>query len=731
MNNDKVKEIIKFSFIKNIQNKWFIIFNILTLISIVLMVNWSSISNLFKPKDELKVFDIVLIDNSNLVYDSFVEKFSDDKNYKLTKSTENTYTAENIPDDLVILEVTPDEEKMFTTSVISKEGIETTKYNPIKDTLLDVRNKLFAEKYNVTDEELDIFQSDLEINRIMLSVNAENSTTKEFIKLFSSAFTYIITVFIFSKMANEIASEKQSKSTEYILTTVSSKEYLFAKIFSNIAILLVQGLFLIVYYYIAAIIFNLINIASTDLSLSTVTFSSILSKDIVYYILALIIYNVLNLILLCIIQATVSSKVNSTTEAGNTVSLLIFVILLAYVATVYIITPYTKMNLWVYIVSCIPVLSAYFVPAMMVIGQATIWQIIISLAILIASIPILFHYSAKTFKNGILDYTKVKIKNKKEKTLEEQQKIYLTKRKMQNVGFVIGIAIIIYFGLQTVLTLLCGIVLPTLFSNLSETDITLIMQIILQVISLGVSAFWILSYVENKKEKRKKVNLKNKICIILIALLLIFGLQYLLNYLLYPAIGLDYSTTDVFDISSNSSLLSKIIFILAISVTPAIFEELFFRKAVISFTKQYGTTFALIFSALLFGMLHMNLSQFLFAFIIGIVFGMIYLYTNDIKITMFIHFINNGLAAIELILPESYGIIIVLILLVCLVLGLALALIMLSKKRYGEKFKNICLKKVSLSSFNSKYKYIFTDYTFDISMILVVLMSILTENMLR
>ena len=43
MNNNKVKEIIKFSFIKNIQNKWFIIFNILTLISIVLMVNWGSL----------------------------------------------------------------------------------------------------------------------------------------------------------------------------------------------------------------------------------------------------------------------------------------------------------------------------------------------------------------------------------------------------------------------------------------------------------------------------------------------------------------------------------------------------------------------------------------------------------------------------------------------------------------------------------------------------------------
>ena len=48
MNNIKVKEILKFSLYKNIQNKWFIIFNIITLISTVIMLNWESIGNLFR-----------------------------------------------------------------------------------------------------------------------------------------------------------------------------------------------------------------------------------------------------------------------------------------------------------------------------------------------------------------------------------------------------------------------------------------------------------------------------------------------------------------------------------------------------------------------------------------------------------------------------------------------------------------------------------------------------------
>lgn len=733
MNKEKVKEIIKFTFYKNIQNRWFIIFNVITLVSIVLMVNWGSISSLFKIKEDIKVFEIEVLDNSGVVYEEFLDVLSGDGRFEITRISENDYNAENIRDDLMILEIIPDEKEIFKVAIVSKEGIDVQLYNPIKDTLVNLRNNLFGEKYGVSNEKLKVLQSDLSIDRIMLAVDAEASSMKEMIKLFSSAFTYLLTTFIFSKMANEIASEKQSKSTEYILTTVSAKEYLFAKVFANITILLIQGLFVFVYYFIAVAIMNIVNIYNTDLNIDTLINVSSMGNDMVLYIMALIIYNVLNLILLSIIQATLSSKTSSTSEAGNTVSITLLVMMLAYISTIAFIRPESKINLLLYMISCLPLLSAYFVPGMIVIGQATWLQIVVSLSMLIISIPITFNICSKIFKNGILDYTKIKKKVQKERVEDDERKRFLIKRDMKNLGFVIGLAIIIYIGMQTILSLLGGIVLPTIFGNvLTKTDITLVLQIILQVISLGISSIFVLSYVNKKDIKEKRnINSKNKVKILFISILMIFGLQFILSLVIYPAIGLDYSTTDMFDVNSKSSLISKIILVIAVAVTPAIFEELFFRKAIIDFTMKYGKNFALVFSALIFGILHMNLAQGLFAFIAGIIFGSIYLYTRDIKFTMLIHFINNGIAVLEMILPERGTIFVAVFLIICLVIGVVLLMVTLLKKESREKVEKLCKIPVSIDSFGNKYKYIFTDFTFNISMILVFLMSVLTENMLR
>lgn len=730
MNSKKVNEIIKFSFYTNIQNKWFVIFNLMSLIGAILIMNWGVISSTFKSSNTPESLEIAILDNENLVFEKFQDNFDLGEDYKLTKITENNYTAENIPDDLLIIEVLPDEKEIFKTNVISKEGIKLEKFNPVKDELYLIRNQLFSEKYDVSSENLATLQTELSINRILLSVDADNSNTKEYIKLFSSAFTYLLAVFVFSKLANEIIQEKQSKSIEYVLTTVSEKEYLFAKIFSSVAVLIIQGLFLICYYMIAVLISNLIGGAIASTTVDTSVLLNSVSKDVVYYILMLIVYNVLNLVLLCLLQAVVASKTGTSSEAGNTVSLVTFAMLIIYTLTVYIITPYSKVNLFMYIISCLPVLSAYFVPAMLVIGQAKTWQIIVSLLILVISIPIFFNWSAKSFKKGILNYTKSK--KQKEIDRETEQKTFITKRKFKNFAFVVGAGIIIYIGIQTILSLICSIALPSLFNEyLTETDITLIMQIILQVVSLGIASIFVFSYVEKGNNLPvKNITAKQKVKIVFISIMIIFALQYLLTLVVYPNIGLDYSSTDMFDINSDSSLFSKVILVLALAVTPAIFEELFFRKAIIDLSSKFGKKFALIFSALLFGIIHMNLSQGLFAFIIGIIFGVIYLYTNDIKLTMIIHFINNGFAALEMILPENGAIAIASVLLICLIIGVVLFIKLLSNREKRNKIKELFKIKAD-KEIISNIKYLFTDYTFDVAIVLVALMSILTEQLLR
>ena len=734
MNSVKTKEIIKFSLYKNIQNKWFIIFNVITLLSLIIMTNWSSLSSLFETNEEVDIFKVAVLDNSNLIYDNFANALDEMEEIEFERITENTYTAENIPDDFAIIEIIPDSIEGFKTSIISKEGISTTIYNPIKDALFELRNNILSEKYSLTNDTIEIFQTDLSVNRIMLGVDNEDSEIKELIKFFSSDVTYLLTIMIFSKMANEIAQEKQSKSSEYILTTVSAKEYLFAKIFSNIAILLLQGLLLFVYYFIAIGIVNIINIASTDLTLSSGVLAENLSFDTIFYVLALIVINILNLILLCIIQATLSAKTASTSEAGNTVSLLVFIMMAAYIATIYVLTPSIKVSGLLYFISCLPIISAYFVPGMMIIGQATTIQIIISLALLIFSIPLTFNFCSNIFKNGILDYTKVK--KKKEDVIDsaKQRELFLTKRKFRNIGFVTGLGILIYIGSQTIFALLLNLVLPTLLSSiLSDTDTNLISQILLQILSLGLASSFVLAYCNKNNLTTSKRHLTNfsKFKIVLIAVLAIFVLQILLSVVLYPKLGLDYNVTDMFEIDYTAPILSKIILVFALAVTPAIFEELFFRKALIDFTLPYSKTFALLFSSLLFGIIHMNLSQGIFAFIVGLIFGSIYLYTNSIKLPMLIHFINNGFAAISMVVPESTVVLLTLILILFLIVGFVFLIKTLLNSQSRNKIKNYLFVPVNLPAIKNKYIYIFSDFIFDISMLLVLVMSILTENILR
>ena len=65
MNSRKVKEIVKFYIQKNVQNKWFVLVNIVILITMLVSTNASHIKNFLESKDiELfkEEFKIEIID---------------------------------------------------------------------------------------------------------------------------------------------------------------------------------------------------------------------------------------------------------------------------------------------------------------------------------------------------------------------------------------------------------------------------------------------------------------------------------------------------------------------------------------------------------------------------------------------------------------------------------------------------------------------------------------------
>ena len=64
---------------------------------------------------------------------------------------------------------------------------------------------------------------------------------------------------------------------------------------------------------------------------------------------------------------------------------------------------------------------------------------------------------------------------------------------------------------------------------------------------------------------------------------------------------------------------------------------------IISEYKKLGLKKAVILSGLMFGLIHLNINQFFYATIIGMVLAVVTLYSRSIFPAMIIHFMNNGL----------------------------------------------------------------------------------------
>ena len=83
-------------------------------------------------------------------------------------------------------------------------------------------------------------------------------------------------------------------------------------------------------------------------------------------------------------------------------------------------------------------------------------------------------------------------------------------------------------------------------------------------------------------------------------------------------------------------------------------EELIFREGIARQLRSLGmrTFWAALLSGAAFGMVHMNLAQAIPAIILGTALGLYYFRTNDLRLCLTAHVLNNTLAVVLLFFPE-------------------------------------------------------------------------------
>ncbi|MEY8320935.1 type II CAAX endopeptidase family protein [Lachnospiraceae bacterium 46-61] len=155
-------------------------------------------------------------------------------------------------------------------------------------------------------------------------------------------------------------------------------------------------------------------------------------------------------------------------------------------------------------------------------------------------------------------------------------------------------------------------------------------------------------------QKKHKITLKTMITFYI----LMQGLQLLGNYILIPmnivAELMGYSFDEAISLASDSSILLSA-FIYSVIVAP-IAEEILCRGIIMTYLEKYGKTFAVLITAMLFGLLHQNIVQFPITMMIGVLFGYLaqrYSLTSAIML----HVLNNLSVEITGMLGERYDIV--------------------------------------------------------------------------
>lgn len=98
--------------------------------------------------------------------------------------------------------------------------------------------------------------------------------------------------------------------------------------------------------------------------------------------------------------------------------------------------------------------------------------------------------------------------------------------------------------------------------------------------------------------------------------------------------------------TEGTNIIEFLMSVISTALVPAFAEEFAFRGLALSYLRKHGDAFAIFTSALLFGAMHGNTTQIVFAFLLGLIFAFVDVKTNSIIPSVIIHFINNFYAVL-------------------------------------------------------------------------------------
>lgn len=423
----KLNFLIEMSLKRKINTKWFKIVNIILLVAIVALANIDSIINAFGGDFDKKQ-EIYIIDNTDVSYDLFKQQLmlttkaekEEDMNYLLNnyegtiEDAKKELEDEEKRDNLYIV-FDNDEEKVLSVKLISYEYMDILDSQFISNSIYNTKVMLAISKSNISPEEINNIYSNIDVERIIID-DTKTSKDESMEVVMTSVFPLVILpffmliVFLVQMIGSEINDEKATRGMEIIISSVSPTKHFFSKIIATNLFIILQAVLLFIYGALGMFIRHLIGgdnitngvFGSVGSMLKEALATSFIDK-LIYIIPLTLILMLLTFLAYSLLAGILASMTTNVEDFQNLQTPIVIILLTSYYLAMLAST--FEGALFIKVLSYIPLISAILSPSLLVLGQIGVFDVCISIVLMIGCIYLLIKYGLRIYKVGILNYS--------------------------------------------------------------------------------------------------------------------------------------------------------------------------------------------------------------------------------------------------------------------------------------------------------------------------------------
>ncbi len=230
------------------------------------------------------------------------------------------------------------------------------------------------------------------------------------------------------------------------------------------------------------------------------------------------------------------------------------------------------------------------------------------------------------------------------------------RRKVKSAASAIGIPLVAVFGISQFWAELyffiaskLGISKTNAYNFATEPGAIQLLQVVLSVLMFTLP-FIISNKISGKSVSEtvpfKKIKARYILPLFSLGVAFCFFSSVMTSFSagIFDYFGIKYDV----DFGENpAGVFGLLLSVIATAVIPALVEEFAFRGIVLGKLLPFGESFAIVTSALIFGIMHGNFEQMPFAVLVGFILGYIRVKSDSLWIVILIHFSNNFISVIN------------------------------------------------------------------------------------